>query len=115
MRLFILLAITISFLYNPAFAQQKWNLKTIVDYAMANNLAVKQSEVQVKFAGLTYNQSKLDRYPSANFNTNTSLNSGSNQDPTTFGRITQTYVSAGFQLQTSADIFNFYSKQNIIL
>jgi outer membrane protein len=95
-------------------AQQKWNLKTIVDYAMANTINVKLNDVQAKVAAINYNQSKLSQYPNANFSTSTSINSGNNQDPTTFSRITQTYLNAGFQLQTSADIFNFYSKRNTI-
>lgn len=114
MRLFTILATIIFFSYIPARAQQKWNLKTIVEYAMANNINVRQSEVQAKISGLTYNQSKLSTIPNANFNGSTSLNSGSNQDPTSFGRITRTYLSAGMQLQSSVDIFNFYSKRNTI-
>lgn len=81
---------------------------------MANNINVKLSDVQAKMASINYKQSKLGQYPNANFNSNTGINSGSNQDPTTFSRITQTYISAGLQLQTSADIFNFFSKQNTI-
>jgi outer membrane protein len=95
-------------------AQQKWNLRTIVDYAMANNIGVKLSDVQAKVSALIYNQNKLSQYPSLSFSGNTGLNSGSNQDPTSFSRITQTYLSAGLQLQSSAEIFNFYSKRNTI-
>jgi outer membrane protein len=95
-------------------AQQKWNLKSIVDYAMANNINVKLIDIQAKLSAITAKQSKLSQYPTANFSTSTSINSGNNQDPTTFQRITQTYLNAGLQLQTSADIFNFYSKQNTI-
>ncbi|MGC4100419.1 TolC family protein [Ferruginibacter sp.] len=94
---------------------QKWNLRSIVDYAMANNIGVKLSEVQAKISGLVYNQSKLSQYPNLTFSGNTGFNSGSNQDPTTFTRITQTYISAGLQLQSSAQIFNFYSKRNSIV
>ena len=114
MRLIILLAVFTLFIQKTTLAQEKWNLKTIVDYAMANNIGAKQSEVQARLSALTYNQSKLSLYPNANFSGNTSLNSGSNQDPTTFSRITQTYLSAGMQLQSSVDIFNFYSKRNTI-
>ncbi|MEO7043921.1 MAG: TolC family protein, partial [Ferruginibacter sp.] len=95
-------------------AQQKWNLRTIVDYAMANNIGVKLSDVQAKVSALIYNQNKLSQYPSLSFSGNTALNSGSNQDPTSFSRITQTYLSSGLQLQSSAEIFNFYSKRNTI-
>lgn len=99
---------------NLTIAQEKWNLRTCVDYAMAHNINVKMSEVQAKISELTYKQSNLSKYPDANFSGSTSVNSGSNQDPTSFGRITQTYLSAGFQLQTSAQIFNFYSQRNSI-
>ena len=98
-----------------ANAQEKWNLKTIVDYAMTNNISVKLSDVQAKIAALTYKQSRLSQIPNATVSGNTAYNSGSNQDPTTFSRITETYLSAGLQLQSSADIFNFFSKRNTIL
>ena len=39
---------------------------------------------------------------------------GRNQDPTTFSLITQSYLSANMQLQSSADIFNWFSKRNTI-
>lgn len=97
-----------------ATAQKKWNLRSIVDYAMVNNINVKLSDIQARNAALTYKQSKLAQYPTVSFSGNTGVNSGSNQDPTNFSRITQTYLSSGFQLQTSAEIFNFYSKKNTI-
>ncbi len=113
MRYLILLLSAITFLPN-AKAQQSWNLRSVVEYAMANNITVKLSEVQARLAGINYQQSKLSLFPNASFSGNTSLNSGSNQDPTSFGRITQTYLSAGMQLQSSAEIFNFFNKRNTI-
>ena len=95
-----------------SYAQEKWNLKTVVQYAMDHNIQVRLNEVQAQNAELTYKQSRLSQIPSANFNANSGLNSGSNQDPTSFNRITETYLSAGMQLQSSADIFNFFSKRN---
>lgn len=102
-------------LCNTVNAQEKWDLRKIVDYAVANNISVKQLEVQSAISGLTYRQSKLGQYPNANFSASTSVNSGRNQDPTSFNLITQSYLNAGLQLQTSADIFNFYSKRNTII
>lgn len=67
-----------------------------------------------KNAELIFKQSKLSQYPNASFSTSFSANSGSNQNPVTFSRITETYLSSGMQLQSSADIFNFYSKRNTI-
>lgn len=98
-----------------SFAQQKWNLESVVKYAMENNITVKLSEIQAKNAALTYGQSKLSIYPNANVSLSPGLSSGNNQDPTTFSRVTQTFFNTGLQFQTSADLFNWYSKKNQIL
>ncbi len=100
---------------NTTHAQQKWNLQSIVTYAMQNNLNVRITDLQTENARLTYDQSKLSRYPTASFGSNVAVNSGNNQDPTTFARVTQTYLSSNYNLQTSVDIFNWYSKKNTIL
>ena len=96
-------------------AQEKWNLKTCIEYAITNNLSVKQSDIQTKLTALTYQQSRYGQLPSANFGFNTAFNSGNNQDPTTFSKVTENYLSAGMQLQSSADIFNFFSKRATIV
>lgn len=114
MRKFFLLLLMGILAMLQSNAQQKWNLKTCIDHAMANNISVKQADMQAKFSELTLKQSKLSLYPNANFGLNSSVNSGNNQDPTTFSRVTETYLAAGMQLQTSVDIFNFYSKRNTI-
>jgi len=95
-------------------AQEKWNLKNCVEYAMANNITVRQGSVLTKQSDLTLNQTKLSRWPSLFLNNSNSFNSGLSQDPTTFNRVTENYFASGFQLQSSADIFNFFSKRNTI-
>jgi outer membrane protein len=114
MRVSILILSFFVLTLSKTIAQQKWNLQTCVEYAMDHNFGVSQSEIQAKISALTFNQSRLSQYPSLNFSTNSTFNSGLSQDPTTFSRVTQNYLSAGFQLQSSADIFNFYSKRNTI-
>ena len=95
-------------------AQKKWNLKECIDYAMANNISVKQTDLQTKLSELQYKQSKLGQYPNVSFSGGPAYNSGRNQDPTSFSLITQSYISANLQLQSSAEIFNWYSKKNTI-
>ncbi|MEJ7912582.1 MAG: TolC family protein [Chitinophagaceae bacterium] len=97
-----------------ALAQEKWDLKRAVEYALANNLSVKQQDIQTRFAELTYNQGKLSQYPSLNFSTNLGLNTGRNIDRTTNQFTTETTLFNSFSLQTSVDLFNFYSKKNTI-
>lgn len=102
-------------LYGPlAQGQKKWNLLQCVEYAMSNNITIKQTDLQTKLAELNYKQSKMGQWPTFNFSGAPSYSSGRNQDPTTFSLITQSYVAASMQLQSSADIFNWFSKRNTI-
>jgi len=95
-------------------AQDKWDLRRCVDYALVNNISIKQTDIQARLAKIQLYQSQLSQYPGASFSTGTSYNSGRNQDPTSFSLITESYLSANMQLQTSAQIFNWYSKRNTI-
>jgi outer membrane protein len=114
MRYVIYTAIAILASGSASNAQKKWNLLQCVEYAMANNITVKQTDLQTKLADLQYNQSKIGRLPAFSLSTGSSYNSGRNQDPTTFSLVTQSYLSANMQLQSSAEIFNWYSKRNTI-
>lgn len=102
-------------LCQSATAQDKWDLRKMVDYAVANNIGVQQAAIQANISQLNYQQNKLGQYPTAAFNGSTSFNNGRNQDPTSFNLITQSYIGAGLQLQSSADIFNWFSKNNAVL
>ncbi len=109
LALVTLLAINIS-----VKAQEKWSLLQCIEYAMANNISVKQIDLQTKTAELDVKQSKLGQIPSLNFNGGPIYNSGRTQNPTTFTLSTQSYLSANIQLQSSADVFNWFSKRNTI-
>ncbi len=100
---------------NSTIAQEKWDLRKCVDYALTNNINIKQTDIQAKIAAVNYQQNKQSLYPSLNFSGGPSFNNGRNQDPVSFSLITQSFVSANMQLQTSAQIFNWYSKKNSIL
>ena len=64
-------------------AQTKWDLRRSVEYALKNNISVKQQDIQARLAELTYTQSKFSRYPSANFGTSLGVNTGRSIDRTT--------------------------------
>ncbi len=101
-------------LLNNTFGQDKWDLKRCVEYAIANNISIKQTDLQAKLAELQYKQGKLSQYPNLSFGTSGSFNSGRQQNPTSFSLITQNNLVVTGQLQTSVDIFNFYSRRNAI-
>lgn len=104
----------ILFISGSANAQEKWTLLKCVEYAMTNNISIKQTDLQSKTAGLQLKQSKLGQLPNLNFSGGPSYNSGRNQDPVSYSLITQSYLSANMQIQSSAQIFNWFSKRNTI-
>ncbi len=46
-------------------SQDAWNLKRSVEYAIENNISVKQADIQARLAEVTLKQSRLMQYPSA--------------------------------------------------
>ena len=97
----------------PSIREEKWDLKKCVEYAMQNNLTVKQTALQENFSALTLKQSKLSQYPNANFNTSTGYSVGPTQDAS-FNVVTGGSFFINTGLQTSADIFNWFNKKNTI-
>ncbi len=95
-------------------AQEKWDLKTCVNYALANNITVKQADVQARLAKLQTLQSEAAKLPSLNFNTNLGYNFGRSIDPTSNQFITQKVFFQGLNLQTNVPVFNFFSIKNNI-
>ena len=96
-------------------AQEKWTLQKCVEYALENNISIKQQEVQADVSAINYKQSKLSRIPNANFSNNEGYRFGKSQNPSTGILESQNFFQVGMQLQTSVDIFNWYSKKNTIL
>jgi outer membrane protein len=96
-------------LCHTSHGQDKWDLKRCVEYAVANNISVKQADVQARLAGLTLQQSRLNQVPTLNVNGAAGYSAGRNQDPTSFSLITQGYTFNQFTLQSGVNFFNFNS------
>ena len=118
MKKYILLAsflITGSFTFCQSLSSsEKWDLQKCVEYAMQNNISVRQADLQIRFAELDLHQSKQALYPSLNFSGNLVYNSGRNQDPTSFSLITTGYFNNSYSLQSGVDVFNWFTKKNTI-
>lgn len=97
------------------YSQKKWTLLECVHYAMENNISVRQSALQADIAALTYKESRLSQIPTANISNSEGLRYGKSQNPSTGILENQNYFSIGLNLQSSVQIFNWYSKKNTIL
>ncbi len=98
----------------PAVAQDTWSLKRCVDYAMENSITVKQQEVQKRLAELTLQQSRLSMIPNFNGNVNAGYSDGRIASIQDNAYINQSIFNASGQLNMSGDLFNWFSKQNLI-
>ncbi|WP_158642552.1 TolC family protein [Chitinophaga japonensis] len=99
---------------NTGTAQDTWSLKRCVDYAMANNISIKQQDVQRRFAELTLKQSQLSQIPTLSGNVSGNYNAGRSVNPTTYTYETTGFFSSNASLSTSVTLFNWFSRRNTI-
>ncbi|MEP7258364.1 MAG: TolC family protein [Flavitalea sp.] len=97
-----------------SFAQDTWNLKRLVEYALDNNISVKQADVQARLSVLSLKQSRLLQYPTAGVSGSLGVNAGRSIDPTTNLFTQSQLLSTGFSLSSSMTVFNFFSIKNNI-
>lgn len=95
-------------------AQDTWSLQRSVDYALANNIDIRQQVVQKRLAELTLHQSKMAQIPTLNGSLNGSYANGRNIDPNTNTFITSAVTSYSGVLSAGANLFNFFYQQNTI-
>lgn len=95
-------------------AQDTWDLKRAVQYALDSNISVKQADVQARIAALNLKQNRLMQIPSANISGSTGINAGRSIDPTTNLFTNTQLFSTGFSLSSGVTLFNFFSIRNNI-
>ncbi len=110
-----ILLISLCFTSAITRAQEKWSLQKCVQYALDNNISIKQQAIQADLSAITYKQSKLSKIPSANFSNNDGYRFGKSQNPSTGILESQNFFQIGLNFQSSVDIFNWFSKKNTIL
>jgi len=102
------------FAFQSGIAQEKWDLRKCVEYALANNISIKQTDLQSKFSELTLQQSKAGQLPSLNFNGSIGYRFGRSENPTTGVLEDNNFLNSGMQMQSQVTIFNWFSQKNTI-
>lgn len=95
-------------------AQDKWDLQRCVLYAMTNNISVKQADVQARITALQLKLSQAGRYPNLGFSANGGYNFGRSVNPATNSFENQSILFSNFQLQSSVNLFNWFSHRYTI-
>ncbi len=92
----------------------KWDLRKLVDYAMQNNISVKQADVQARIAALQLAQAKYYQIPTASFNTGYGPQFGRSIDPTTNQYTTVPLYYQSYGLNGNVSFYNWGRLKNNI-
>ncbi len=95
-------------------AQPKWSLQACIDYALKNNISVKQADLQTRFSALNVSQNHSSQLPSLSFSGNSGYRFGLSENPTTGTLQSSNFFSSGFSLSAGATLFNWFAKQHIL-
>src|SRR4029453_15515500 len=116
------LSISLIFFYLATMAQadtvvrgqKKLSLQQCVETALANNLDVLQSQLQMESSKIDRNQAKLNLLPNLNASAAQTFSQGRSIDPYSNTPVTQNVSSSNYGLNTGVILFNGLSFQNLI-
>lgn len=111
---FTLIALAFVLQLTAQTTTEKWDLRKCVDYAMKNNISVKQADVQARISALQLKQAQLYQYPTASFSTSIGPQFGRSIDPTTNVYTNTELLSQNYGLQGGVQIFNWGRIKNNI-
>lgn len=83
-----------------------WSLKQCIDHAIANNIQIKQSKLNVNVAEYNLTQSKASLLPSINARASHSFNFGRRVDPFTNDFVSERVLSNSFSLTGNITIYS---------
>lgn len=95
--------------YLKTSAQEKWDLKRCVEYALTNNISVRQADIDSRTAKLTFDAAKYAQFGQANATTNLGLNFGRSVSGTTNTYTNQQALSQTYGLNAGITLFNWFA------
>ncbi len=91
---------------------KKWTLKECVDYAIENNISIKQAELDLDQSELNKKDAIGSFLPNLNARASNSWNTGLTQDPVTFDAVTSTSQNLSGGISSSLDIYSGLTRLN---
>ena len=116
MKVFIFtLCSLFSSLFCLSQTDKTWTLQQCIEYALKNNIQIKQNMLNEKLSEATLLQSKAQMIPSLNGNISNSYNNGRKVDPFTNAFVTGDWTqSQNFSLSASVTLFGGFQTLNSI-
>lgn len=109
-----LLALTMLLAGLQVNAQNTWDLKQCIDYAISKNIQVKQNDLQVDLAQNNINQSFATLAPTVNGSANHAYNIGRRIDPFTNTFANSSVRSNNFNVSANLNLFSGFTSVNTI-
>jgi len=94
------------FTINSLAAQETWSLEKCVEYAVQNNLMIRQSQIAVSLAELDKRTNRAERLPNLNGSGDLVYQNGRTLDPTTSSFVNRDLLASSVGLVTSGIIYN---------
>ena len=112
-KIFVLLFLITSF-SRIAQAQDTWSLEKCIDYAVKNNIQIKQTALNSELAKTNLTQSEVGLLPSVNANASNYYNFGKTIDQFTNTFATEQVRSDRYSIQGNVTLFNGLQSYNTI-
>lgn len=91
-----------------------WNLRRCVEYALTNNVSVRQADIQARLSAITLKQSQLQQIPSLNFSGSHGFSFGRSLDYSTNVYTDNNVMYEQIGLNSQVNLFNWKSSRNNI-
>jgi outer membrane protein len=95
-------------------AQENWSLNDCINYALKNNLQLRDAGMNSALAELNYNQSKWNLLPAVGAGSDAGKNFGRSVDPATNNYVNTAFFNNTYYLGASVDLFRGFISQNQI-
>jgi len=110
----VLSTLSCFFIFISIQAQQIWSLEDCIDYALKNNISLKQSELNIELNKNEYFQSKMELLPSVNISNSLSNNRGRYINPFTNEFDEEISSSLNLSYNSNFSLFNGFKNINQI-
>ena len=110
----VLSTLSCFFIFISIQAQQIWSLEDCIDYALKNNISLKQSELSIELNKNEYFQSKMELLPSVNISNSFNNNRGRYINPFTNEFDEEISSSLNLSYNSNFSLFNGFKNINQI-
>lgn len=112
MRLYILpLTLLLSIAVTAQDTTNKWSLRKAVDYAVKNNLTVRQADIQRMYADIDLKQANMTTLPTLGGNVSAGYSFGLSNNPATGTLESSNFFTTQVGVQTNYTVFNWFARK----